>query len=408
MTTAFKGALLACAASLIAGSAFAHSSEVQAPMVPADIMALHQKMIVLDTHSDSPTETLRRPGFDITKRHSYAHDKSQIDLPRMNDGGYDGGWFVVYNDPVPLTKQGYETALADGLRKLTSVRRIAAEHPNDFEFATTPADVRRIVGSGKKAVLMSMEGSYDLGEDLKNLSAFHQFGVTMASPTHSKNSQFGDSATDKPKWNGLSPLGKQWVTEMNRLGIIIDVSHSSDQAIDDMLALSKAPIIASHHGAKAIAVFPRNLDDARLKAIAAKGGVIQVNSVFLGPDTKSGDAYANRAAEPDLTEIGPAEQDKALEGFRASYPTTGFKEKTTFEDFMKQLLYVLKLVGPDHVGVGPDWDGGGGMPGFEDISYLPKVTERLKKAGYSDADIGNIWSGNVLRVMAQVQAMAAK
>jgi hypothetical protein len=183
MTANFKGALLACAASLIAGSAFAHSSEVQAPMVPADIMALHQKMIVLDTHSDSPTETLRRPGFDITKRHSYAHDKSQIDLPRMNDGGYDGGWFVVYNDPVPLTKQGYETALADGLRKLTSVRRIAAEHPNDFEFATTPADVRRIVGSGKKAVLMSMEGSYDLGEDLKNLSAFHQFGVTMASPT---------------------------------------------------------------------------------------------------------------------------------------------------------------------------------------------------------------------------------
>jgi membrane dipeptidase len=396
--------IVCCAGSFgLAGMAQAES-----PAVPADVLALHQRMIVIDTHSDAPTQTLRRPGFDITQRHSYPHDQSQIDLPRMDEGGYDGGFFVVYTDPGPLTRDGYEKALAAAMREATAVRELAGKHPESFEFATTSADVVRIVQAGKKAVLMSMENSYPLGEDLRNLRAFHQLGLRMAGPVHSKNSQFADSATDKPQWHGLSPLGKRWVVEMNRLGIIIDISHSSDQAVDQMLALSKVPIIASHSGAKAMWDHPRNLDDARVKAVAAKGGVIQANSIFLGPDTRTGDVYALYSAETDLSELGPAEQDQALAAFRERFPVSGFKEKTDFDTFMNAVLYLLKLVGPDHVGIGPDWDGGGGVNGMEDISALPRITQRLKQAGYSDADIQKVWSGNLLRVMDQVQRAAAK
>lgn len=401
----FRAALVAGAA-LIAGAAHAQSP---APAVPADIMALHQSMLVLDTHSDSPSQVLRRPGFDITQRHSYERDNSQIDLPRMNDGGYDGGWFVVYTSSGPQTKEGYETALASAMRQAAAVRAVAAQHPQYFEFARTPADAQRIVAAGKKAIFMSMENSSPLGEDLKTLEAFQQLGLTMASPVHSRNNQFADSATDTPKWNGLSPLGKQWVAEMNRLGVLIDVSHSSDAAIDDMLALSKAPIIASHHGARAVWDHPRNTTDARLKAIAAKGGVIQVNSIYLGPSARPAPAPdAPRPPRVDLNQIGPAEQAAALESHAASFRQYGMSEKVDFDTFMNAVLYILKLVGPDHVGIGPDWDGGGGVKGMEDISYLPRITERLKKAGYSDADIQKVWSGNVLRALGQAQAMATK
>lgn len=387
------GALLA-AASLSAPAA------AQTRPVPPEILALHQRMLVLDTHSDAPSKVLLRPGFDITKRHSYARDASQIDLPRMQEGGYDGGFFVVYTDPGPLTREGYEKGLADALTKVAAIRQVAARYPEAFAFASRADDAARITAAGKRAIYMSMENSYPLGENLGNFRTFYQLGLRMAGPVHSKNSQFADSATDTPKWNGLSPLGAKWVAEANRLGIMIDVSHSSDAAIDQMLRLSKAPLIASHHGAKALFDHPRNLDDARLQAIAAKGGVIQVNSIFLAPEARVS------LDEPDLTQIGPVEQDAALAAFRADYARNGFLEKTDFDTFMNALLYMLKLVGPDHVGIGPDWDGGGGVRGMEDISALPRITERLKMAGYSDSEIEKIWSGNLLRVMRQVEAVA--
>lgn len=393
---------------LVAAAVAAFGAAAQAQDVPAEILALHKSMLVLDTHTDTPTASLSRLGFDFTKRTTYADSRTQLDLPRMDEGGLDGGFFVIYTDPGPLTPEGYATGLVSALRQEMSIRRLVAEHPDKLELAFTADDAARIVGAGKKAVYQSMENSYPLGEDLEMLGLFHKLGVRMAGPTHSRNSQFADSATDKPRWNGLSPLGRQWVAEMNRLGMIIDVSHSSDLAIDQMLALSKAPLIASHHGAKAVWDHPRNLDDARLKKIAAAGGVIQVNSIFLGESSRGSDPFKAAAEDVDLNALDRAEQAKALADMKADYEKYGLLEKTDFDTFMNQVLYILKLVGADHVGIGPDWDGGGGVKGMEDVAALPKVTARLQAAGYSDADIQKVWSGNLLRVMRQVEQVAAK
>ncbi|NJC34897.1 membrane dipeptidase [Sphingomonas jejuensis] len=343
---------------------------------PADPRAVHDRALTLDTHLDTPAQ-MDDPAWSIRDRHSYSADGSQIDLPRMAEGGLDGGFWVIYTPSGPTTPAGYAAARAHAERRLANIQRMVRDNPDSFAFATTAADAARIVAAGKRVVYISIENSLPLGEDLSQLSRWYDAGVRMAGPVHSADNQLADSTTGQGRWGGLSPLGRQWVAEMNRLGMIVDGSHSSDAAFDQMLALSTTPIILSHSGPKAIYDHPRNIDDARIRALAAKGGVIQANALFLS------DWSIGQTRRPEAERTGtPAD----------------------FELFMRSLLHLIEVAGVDHVGIGCDWDGGGGVLGMEDVAALPKITERLLAAGYTPADVEKIWSGNVLRLLAQAEA----
>jgi membrane dipeptidase len=371
-------------------------------VTPVDRLA-HEQMLVLDTHLDTP-ELFEHPGWDFARWHDRAFDGSQVDIPRMEQGGLDGGFFVIYTPQGPLTPASYAAARNAALTRATWIQRVVAAHPDKLELATTPADARRVAASGKRVVFQSIENSYPLGEDLSLLAHFHDLGVRLAGPVHFRNNQFADSATDKPRWHGFSPLGRQWVAEMNRLGMVIDVSHASDDVFDQALALSKTPILASHSGPKAIFDHPRNLDDARMRKLAAAGGVLQINSVYLAPSVSvpGGESIGERQRRWWV--LPSAEQRKLVADIAALGSIGGSAD---FELFMRSLLHAIQVMGVDHVGIGADWDGGGGVRGMEDITALPRITARLRKAGYGDADIEKIWSGNALRVLQAAEDWAA-
>jgi membrane dipeptidase len=292
---------------------------------------------------------------------------------------------------------------------------MVARHADKFALALRADDAARIGVSGKRIVFMSIENSYPLGKDLTLLKTFYDLGVRMAGPVHFTNNDLADSATDPkgPEWHGLSPLGKEFIVEANRLGIVLDASHASDEVFDQMLALSAAPIVLSHSGARAVFNHPRNIDDARIQKLAAAGGVVQINSysdyLVETPAIPARDT-AMRALG---TKYGPlrtlaGERLKAYMGERhaieAQYPLP----HATMDDLMAHILHALKLVGVEHVGIGLDWDGGGGVTGMEDVGDLPEISKRLLAAGYTEADLTKIWSGNVLRVMRAVEAKAAE
>lgn len=384
------------------------STFLLAALLAAAPATLHDRILTLDTHLDTPV-SLGRPGWSFAERHRFQDSITQVDLPRMKQGGLDGGFFVIYTEQGPLTPEGYAAAKAHAWRRAAWIRAMVRENARDMELAFTSADASRIAAKGKRVVFQSIENSYPLGPTVAPLADFHETGVRMAGPVHNGDNQFADSASRSSKrtWRGLSPLGREWVREANRLGILIDLSHASDETFDQALALSTAPVILSHSGPRALYDHPRNLDDARIKALAAKGGVIFINSVFL----------ADRDGRPERDEVGarwegletasPSEQRVAGAAW-ARLEASGPANPVTFERYMESVFYALKLVGPDHVGIGMDWDGGGGLIGMEDVSGLPRITAALKAAGYANADVRKIWSGNLLRVMEQAQGTARK
>lgn len=386
----------------LSAPAAAQSQDSAAP----DAKALHARLLTLDTHLDTPMH-FSRPGWDFGKKHSLDEDLAQVDLGRMDEGSLDGGFLVIYTEQGPLTAEGYAAARSFALKRSDEILSTVAKYPGRLTLATRAADAARIDAAGQRFAYVSMENSYPLGEDLSLLSEFYRRGVRLAGPVHSKNSQFADSATDTPKWNGLSPLGRQWVAEMNRLGIVIDASHSSDATFDQMLALSKTPLILSHSGSKTIWDNPRNLDDARIRKLAEAGGVICVTSVFLATMNFTPERNALFAKLEHIGSLSPAEQAALTKETRALDAKQPIQD-TDFEAFMKSVLHIIKVAGVDHVGFGADWDGGGGLRGLEDIGALPKVTERLRAAGYSEEDLAKMWSGNVLRVMRQAEDYSAR
>jgi membrane dipeptidase len=401
-------ALLGSAALL---TGVAHSADKKAPVkpdeVPKAIKALHEGFLTLDTHLDTP-EHFSRQGWSMIDRHSVTEDGTQVDLPRMKAGGLDGGFYVIYTGQGELTAEGYRKARDFALNRATEIREMVAAHRDQFELAYAAEDAVRINKAGKSFVFQSIENSWPIGEDLSLLQTFYATGVRMAGPVHFRNNQFADSATDKPIWHGYSPLGLRWLAEANRLGILVDVSHASDDVVDQSVQLSKAPIIASHSGARAIFDHPRNLDDARIKKIADSGGAICINSVYLKasePPSAELKAAMDALGPPDdaATEAQVKARMAKMAALKAKY---AFPPRANFELFMASMLHTLKIAGPKAVCVGADWDGGGGVEGLEDVADLPKITARLKAEGYSDADIQAIWSGNVLRLVAGAQAYA--
>jgi membrane dipeptidase len=365
--------------------------------------ALHERLLVLDTHLDTPAN-LGRPGWSIGDDHSAEGPLSHVDLPRMERGGLDGGFWVIYTPQGPLTPEGMRAARDQALERATWIREMVARHDDKMALALTSDDAARIAAAGKRVVYMSIENSYPLENDLTLLQTFYRLGVRMAGPVHSADNQYGDSTTGKGTWGGLSPLGVQWVAEANRLGIVVDGSHSSDKAIDQMIGLSKTPLILSHHGCRELHSHPRNLDDPRLKRLAETGGVIQINSVSNFLITTSSDAGYDKALAalnaryPAAGRLTPA-QARALSRDRAELDRRFNRPQATFEHYMQHVLHALKLMGVDHVGLGADWDGGGGVVGMEDVTDLPKITARLRAAGYSEADIAKVMGGNTLRLL---------
>ncbi|MBU0825104.1 MAG: dipeptidase [Alphaproteobacteria bacterium] len=359
---------------------------------------LHSRMLVLDTHLDTPLH-FERQGWSFADRHGLTDDMVQLDIPRMKDGNLDGGFFVIYTEQGALDAKGYADALAFARARSELIDATITKHSNAIGAARTAADAQALNKAGKLIAFKAMENSYPLGEDVALLTEFHQKGVRMAGPVHSKTNQFADSATGEARWKGLSPLGKQWVAEMNRLGIVIDASHSSDAAFDQMLALSKYPIILSHSSLRSTNDHPRNLDEARLKALAAKGGAMCISTIFMS-DMNMTPARGELFGQYErIGTLSPAQQTELNRKWR-ELDTTEPLWAADFEQYMAMVLRAIEVGGVDHICFGADWDGGGGLAGIEDISALPKVTERLKTAGYSDADIEKMWSGNVLRVLA--------
>ena len=376
----------------------------------------HKAAIVLDTHFDTPAN-FHIPGWSIMDRHSVAADGSQVDYPRMVEGGVDGGFFAIFTPQGARTPEGDAKARDAALLRAVEIHEMVARHGAQFVLATKAEEAGAIVAAGKKVVFISMENSQPVEADLTLMQTFYMLGVRMMGPIHFMNNDLGDSSTD-PKgkeWNGLSPKGKAFVAEANRLGVVLDASHASDDVLDQMIALSTTPLILSHSGLDAVFDHPRNIDDKRLKALAAKGGVIQINafSNYMVPTVKIPErdaamAQLMKAVGATGRDMTPAQRRAFLDGRKAidaKWPVP----RANLDDFMKHMLHAIQVAGIDHVGVSGDFDGGGGIAGLEDVTDYPKITERLIAAGYSKDDVAKVWGGNALRVLkAAADARTAK
>jgi len=375
-----------------------------------DADAFHQSIAVFDSHLDTPA-LFHTADYLFTERGSWEEDGTHVDLPRMNEGGLDGGFWVIFTRQGPLDEASYAAARTHGLMRQTAIREFAAKYHDEVALAFTADDAERILADGKKVVFQSMENSYPLGLDVSLMEHFYIGGLRMIAPVHFANNQFADSATDINQiYDGLSPLGEDLVREANRLGLVLDGSHAHDATVRDMIALSTTPIILSHTGAKAVYDHPRNIEDALLLELAAAGGVIQMN-IFSGyleelvpsPERQAALDVFNAAYGANPSEL----DDEALAVWFAARQELDRDfpgPRSSYEKFMQHTFHVLDLIGPDHVGISGDWDGGGGVDGMSDVSMLQKITRDLLEAGYTHEDVAKIWGGNMMRLVRAAEA----
>lgn len=419
---------LAGAAALLASSVGRGQERGEADLI-ARARAIHDRVITLDTHVDiNPA--------NFTRERNYTQDlPTQVTLPKMMAGGLDAVFFIVYVGQGPLTPEGYADAYRQAIAKFDAIHRLTREiAPDRIELALTAADVRRIAAAGKKVALIGIENAYPLGTDLGRIKEFYDRGGRYMSLAHNGHSQFSDSNTGErdDQWmhNGLSELGRQAIAEMNRLGMMIDVSHPSKASMMQTVALSKAPVIASHSSARALADHSRNMDDEQLLALKKNGGVIQTvafNSYVKVPPPVSPErteALAALRQKFGLPAGGPGgggqklnaaiaalsperraqyEKELAMIDFRFPPPP-----RASVRDFVTHIDYLVDRIGIDHVGISSDFDGGGGVEGWDDASETFNVTLELVRRGYSEEEIAKLWSGNLLRVMEQVEKLAQR
>jgi membrane dipeptidase len=428
----FAPLALVAAASLAipTSSTLAQTSSADAALV-RKARAIHQRVITLDTHNDiSPAN------FTPERNYTQRLD-TQVNLPKMFEGGLEASFFIVYvgqtteaQNPDAFQPAGYERAYRAAIEKFDAIHRLTdAIAPDKIELALTAADVRRIAGTGKKVALIGVENAYPLGQSPGRVKEFYDRGARYMSLAHNGANQFSDSNTGERegyKWgNGISPLGRQVIAEENRLGIMVDVSHPSKGSMMQAAALSRAPIIASHSAIRALCDVSRNMDDEQLAALKKSGGVIQVvaySSYIKTPKPDSPERAAALAALrrefnlPDpgeregrggrggaLAQLSPdrrAEYDRKRADIDRRYPGDS---PATVKDFVNHIDYAVKKVGIDDVGISSDFDGGGGIVGWSDASETFNVTLELVRRGYTEQQIAKLWSGNLLRVMDEVQ-----
>ncbi|QDK77779.1 membrane dipeptidase [Spirosoma sp. KCTC 42546] len=391
---------------LLALSSLVISKPAEEDPITKKAQKIHQRVLTLDTHADAPI-MMQKPGFDVGTSHDTKRDQSQIDFPRMKKGGMDAMFFAVYTSQGPRTDSGHAEAKRNALNQFDLIHQALKKYPDQAELATSPADAYRIQKLGKRAVFIGMENGYPVGKDLSMLKTYYDLGCRYITLTHFANNLIGDSSTDPdgPIYGGLSEFGKQVVSEMNRLGILIDVSHVADSTFYDALALSKAPVIASHSNCRAICDFPRNMTDDMIKAIAAKGGVVQVNFVsdYLKKPSAEHRAAKTKIRMAGVGKVLSADMKARLEAQSDSVAKAYASERASLSDIVDHIDHIVKLTSIDHVGIGSDFDGGGGVNGLEDVSEIENLTAELVRRKYSEADIAKIWGGNLLRVLGQAK-----
>jgi len=413
-STVGKGKRWICVTALLAILASSCSKQAGTDSTAeAHAAALQAKIFTIDTHIDTPTASLRRPGWNIAERHDEKTDFSQCDFPRMKEGGLKAAFFAVYLSQTPngLNPEGRAAVRDKTLGIFLNTRETLARHSDDCSLALTPEDGPAIMATGRRAIYLSIENGYAIGQDLTLIKTYYQLGARIFGFTHFANNDLGDSSTDPkgPTWHGLSPLGQQAVAECNRIGLVVDSSHASDEVLDQLLTLSKTPVILSHSGCKAVYNHPRNVDDAMLRRLAAQGGVIQMNTlssylIYTPPNPALNAERAKLLARVSGPHTDAQEAAVMVEfrKLREKFP----EKRGTIDDFLKHLFHAVEVAGPDHVGIGSDMDGGGGLIGLEDVSDYGKITLAMVKQGYSDEDIAKIWGGNTLRLLKAAQDFA--
>jgi membrane dipeptidase len=371
--------------------------------VTARARKLHNRAMVIDTHDDTPQRMVFEKAFDIGRQ----SENGAIDIPRMRAGGLDALFFSIW---VTGDVTGPD-AVRRALQQIDKVREAVRLHPKDLMLAASAADIRRAAAQGKIAALMGMEGGHMIDDDLGLLREYAALGVRYMTLTHSLNTNWADSSGDQPTHNGLTPFGKEVVREMNRLGVMVDVSHASDKTFYDALAASAAPVIASHSSCRALCNHPRNMTDDMLRALAKNGGVIMINfnAEFVSEAIRSTSQTVNMHATAETEANAKCAKDEAckiLEIQRLYYEamSSGHLPEVTWEKIIEHIEHAAKIAGVDHVGLGSDFDGAVMPLGMEDASKLPRITGALLQKGYSEKDVTKILGGNLLRVMEQVEA----
>ena len=374
------------------------------------VSELHDKVLTVDTHADTPSRLLSED-WKIGERHeSTGRRGSKIDLPRMAEGGLDAEFFAAFVGQGARTPEGYDAAQERAFQVLDAIHKMCEDYPELVALATTPEDAYRIEKEGKRAAFIGMENGYPIGQDLSLIEKYYDRGVRYITLCHSRDNDICDSSTDTrgPEDNGLSEFGKEVVAECNRLGIMVDISHASEKSFLDIIESTKAPIIASHSSARALCDHPRNLTDEQLKSLAKNGGVVQICFVSSFVKEQPSNPERDAAIEALREKYGSrrniqdeATRAKVMEEYREIYETYP-GERTTLQELVNHIDHVVELIGVDFVGIGTDFDGGGGVEGCNDVSEMPNVTEELLRRGYSEEDIQKIWGGNIMRVLSRV------
>src|SRR6516162_9911868 len=393
-----RTATLACGgllvASLLAGDSISERAR-----------KLHFSSIVVDTHDDT-TQRLLDEKFDLGARHS----DGSIDIPRMREGGLGAIFFSIWMS----SKTTGPEAVQKSLDQIDAVREQVRKHPKDLMLATTAEEVRQAHQEGKIAALMGVEGGHMIASDLGVLRVYAALGVRYMTLTHSGNDEWADSSTDRPAHNGLTDFGKDVVREMNRLGIIVDISHVSDKTFYDALETSRAPVFASHSSCRSICQAPRNMTDDMIRDLAKHGGVIQINYHvgFLSQEFRDYEK-AHPEAEKEIKEevakrCGDNEACKIVAGDQVvrDWMAAGKLPKVDWMAIVDHIDHAVKIAGVDHVGLGSDFDGAVMPIGMQDVTHIPQITDALLKKGYSESDVRKILGENTLRVLSEVQRVS--
>jgi membrane dipeptidase len=388
--------------------------QAQTPVAQAAALDLHRELFTLDTHSDTPLHMLDTT-WDIGAVHDAGgRDRGKIDLARMEKGNLDALFFAIFVAQRPLTEKNYQDARATAERLFELTENMLKKYPDRIKLARTPDELVQNEKMGVLSACLGVENGFALGHDLSRLQEYQARGVRYVTLCHTKNNDICDSSTDSARirWGGLSPFGHEVIAEMNRLGILVDISHVSDESFFQALKASKAPIFASHSCARALCNTPRNLSDDMLKALAANGGVMQM--CILSEYVKDLPVNTLREAAQDSLDAlyGPWEgltdsakrqaKRQAWNEVDGKYP----RQLATVADVVDHIDHVVKLVGIDYIGIGTDFDGGGGVRDCNDVSQMPNITAELLRRGYSKEDIAKIWGGNFLRVFRRALEVA--
>jgi membrane dipeptidase len=366
---------------------------------------IHERVLTIDTHDDIPFN------YATPAVNACADTRMQVDIPKMQAGGLDVAFFIVYVGQGPRTPDGYAKAKEDALTKFNAIHRMAEEMcPQSVQLAYRADDVERIARSGKRVAVIGIENGYVIGQDLALLKRYHELGARYVTLAHGAHNDIADSATPRePEHNGLSAFGEQVVAELNRLGIMVDVSHISKAAMLHAVRVSRAPVIASHSSTRAVADHPRNMDDEQLQALKRNGGVMQTVAfaAYVKPQPPERLAAVQKLREKlliaggqsvrDLSADKRAEYDRELAEIDKKWP------RATVRDFVDHIDHAVRLIGIDHIGISSDFDGGGGVEGWNNAAETLNVTVELVRRGYSEAEIGKLWGGNLLRVWRAVE-----